>query len=270
MRCTNDNSGTYQYDTRAGRSSAKMDLAAARWCRAAAGGMVADAQPDVYSVRARARPPPATSRLARQGAVQSSVDSQDDPCAGVACWDGPERSRSHGLSISHGTSVENSSAAGRHGASVFAARACALRVSPQMLLRIRFSNSSRHSQARLLDLAAPFARVLPSTSRSLKAEGAGNAGRSMHPQPRVQHKKAHEHSHHGHTGKSPGIPRAMVLTAYTVLSPVTGLSCHRRPARFLARLDTSVGASGPHGFVVRLKRLRLWRHPRPPHPASRP
>jgi hypothetical protein len=27
---------------------------------------------------------------------------------------------------------------------------------------------------------------------------------------------------------SPGIPYAMVLTAYTVLFPVTGLSCHRR------------------------------------------
>ena len=41
--------------------------------------------------------------------------------------------------------------------------------------------------------------------------------------------EAHECSHHGHTGKS-GIPRAMVLTAYFVLSPVTGLSCHRRLA----------------------------------------
>src|SRR5450631_108399 len=31
-----------------------------------------------------------------------------------------------------------------------------------------------------------------------------------------------------------GLPCAMVLTAYTALSPVTGLSCHRRP-RSLAR-----------------------------------
>jgi hypothetical protein len=30
------------------------------------------------------------------------------------------------------------------------------------------------------------------------------------------------------TPESPGIPRAMVLTAYIVLSPVIGLSCHRR------------------------------------------
>jgi hypothetical protein len=39
--------------------------------------------------------------------------------------------------------------------------------------------------------------------------------------------KAHEHSHHGHTG-TPGIPYAMVLTGSFVLSPAIGLVCHRR------------------------------------------
>jgi hypothetical protein len=68
------------------------------------------------------------------------------------------------------------------------------------------------------------------------------------------------------TPESPGTPRAMVLTAYSVLSPATGLFCHRRLARLLARLDASVGASGPHAFAVRLKRFRQRRHPRPPHP----
>ena len=34
------------------------------------------------------------------------------------------------------------------------------------------------------------------------------------------------------TPESPGIPRAMVLTAYIVLSPVTGLFCHRRRRSF--------------------------------------
>ena len=61
---------------------------------------------------------------------------------------------------------------------------------------------------------------------TLRTEGAGNAGRSMRPQPRVQQKSTRV-SHHGHTG-SPGIPRAMVLTVSFVLSPVIGLSCHRR------------------------------------------
>jgi len=43
----------------------------------------------------------------------------------------------------------------------------------------------------------------------------------------------------------------MVLTVSFVLSPVTGLSCHRRRADRSAKLDTSVGASGPHDFAVR-------------------
>ena len=40
-----------------------------------------------------------------------------------------------------------------------------------------------------------------------RIEGAGNAGRSMHPQPRMQNKKAYEHSHHGHTGFTRHSPR---------------------------------------------------------------
>jgi hypothetical protein len=49
----------------------------------------------------------------------------------------------------------------------------------------------------------------------------------MHPQPRVQMNEAHECRHHRFTG-TPGIPCAMVLTVSFVLSPVIGLSCHRR------------------------------------------
>src|ERR1700737_3545543 len=61
---------------------------------------------------------------------------------------------------------------------------------------------------------------------------------------------AHERSHHGHAG-SPGIPRAMVLTAYFVLSPATNSSCHRHQRikvlsdpvgpTCLRKLDTSNG-----------------------------
>jgi hypothetical protein len=44
----------------------------------------------------------------------------------------------------------------------------------------------------------------------------------------------------------------MVLTAYFALSPVIGLSCHRRLAEFSsAKLDAGVEASGPHDFTVR-------------------
>jgi hypothetical protein len=55
--------------------------------------------------------------------------------------------------------------------------------------------------------------------------------------------------------KSSGIPTQW-FTAYSALSSVTGLSCHRRLAGLTAKLDASVGASGPHAFAVRLKRIR--------------
>jgi len=61
---------------------------------------------------------------------------------------------------------------------------------------------------------------------SIKTEGAGNAGRSMRPQPRVQCRK-HTSVVTTVTPESPGIPRAMVLTVSFVLSSVTGLVCHR-------------------------------------------
>jgi hypothetical protein len=72
---------------------------------------------------------------------------------------------------------------------------------------------------RLRDLAAHFARVLPETSRSLKSEGAGNAGRPMRPQPRMQCENKHTSIVTTVTPESPGIPRAMVLTVSFVLSP---------------------------------------------------
>jgi hypothetical protein len=55
-------------------------------------------------------------------------------------------------------------------------------------------------------LAARCVRVLQEKSCPMKTEGAGNAGRTMHPQPRVRNKKAHERSHHGHTGNHPAFP----------------------------------------------------------------
>ena len=82
----------------------------------------------------------------------------------------------------------------------------------------------------------------------------------------------------GSTRKSPqvksdqtGLPCAMVLTAYSALL-VTGLSCHRRPCdvQHHHELDASVGASGPHGFAVRIDGLRPARRRVHciPHPTS--
>jgi hypothetical protein len=99
-----------------------------------------------------------------------------------------------------------------------------------------------------------------------KSEGAGKAGCVMHPQPRVQNDKKH-------TSQSPQVHRnipafpAQWFTAYSELSSVTGLSCHRRGADCSAPLDASVGAPGPHGFAVRVGIVRRSTPQRPSHPA---
>src|SRR6202171_2382410 len=70
---------------------------------------------------------------------------------------------------------------------------------------------------------------------------------------------AHECSHHRSTG-TPGLPCAMVLTACFVLSPVTGLSCHRHPAEnprnltpASGRQDHTTSPSASASFVHHLR-----------------
>jgi len=91
-------------------------------------------------------------------------------------------------------------------------------------LRKRFAFvAGNDAEMRLRDLAARYARVLLRTSRPLQSEGAGNAARSLRPQPRMQNKNEHTSVVTTVTPETPGIPRAMVLTVSFVLSPVTGL-----------------------------------------------
>ena len=79
-------------------------------------------------------------------------------------------------------------------------------------------------------------------------------------------KYAHECSQRRHRNH-PAFPHAMVLTVSFVLSPVTGLFCHRRlrtnvlsapgwADSNIRELDASVGASGPHDFTVRSNIVR--------------
>ena len=106
----------------------------------------------------------------------------------------------------------------------------------------------------------------------LNTEGAGNAGRSTRPQPRVQMKKAPRVSHHGHTGDIRHSPRngfngfLRGLPGDRAFLPPSPPRCrrvgpkgptspqHHRP------VDTSVGVSGRHDFAVRDTRIRLVRH----------
>src|SRR5258705_3697438 len=84
----------------------------------------------------------------------------------------------------------------------------------------------------------------------LKTEGAGNAGRTMHPQPRVQMKKAHEHSHHGHTGNHPAFPAQWFYGLLRAL-PRDHACLTPSPALLLSDLTPTIGASEPHDFAVR-------------------
>jgi hypothetical protein len=71
----------------------------------------------------------------------------------------------------------------------------------------------------------------------------------------------------------PAFPAQWVYGLY-VLSPVTGLVCHRRRTMRLARLGLSVGRPGPYDFPVRSSAVRPHETscaslPGPSHPASR-
>jgi hypothetical protein len=83
-----------------------------------------------------------------------------------------------------------------------------------------------------------------------KSEGAGEC--RVRAAPAVSRAKCNKNAHE-HTGSAEAIRHSLRngFTAYTALSPVTGLSCHRRPAENSATLSASVGAPGPHGFAVR-------------------
>jgi hypothetical protein len=116
--------------------------------------------------------------------------------------------------------------------------------------------------------------ICPGCENDLRLGKHKGAGKSRVPAApaasRAKLSQAHERSHRGFTGVTRPSP-AMVLTAYFVLSPVTGLFCHRHPADFSAKLDTSVGAPGPHDFTVRISIIRpalaCLTLPRPSHPA---
>jgi hypothetical protein len=124
---------------------------------------------------------------------------------------------------------------------------------------------SPHTWPRLL-----AARARPSFAAAClsEREGAGKAGHRLAPMVRVQQKSTRQN--HRFSREYPAFPARLVLTAYSALSPGTGLSCPRHPQRpsELCELSASVGAPGPHGLTVRMCASRLLPHLRPPHPAS--
>src|SRR5476651_2892120 len=115
-----------------------------------------------------------------------------------------------------------------------------------------------------------FSREFCLERSALQSEGAGNAGRPMRPIAACAMVVVVRTRVSQVTPESPGIPHAMVYGLY-VPSPANGSFATVAPEKLASQeLDTSTAMSGPHDFAVRIKRPRLWRHPRPPHPAPRP
>ena len=123
--------------------------------------------------------------------------------------------------------------------------------------------------ARLRDLAAHFRASFAFEPSAPRSEGAGNAGRSMRPQPCVRNKKAHKHSHHGHTGFTRHSPRngfnGFLRTlpgdrAFLPPSPAED-SANLTPASGRQDHTTSPSASG--AFVTSASASTASRRPRP-------
>src|SRR3954452_15464474 len=108
------------------------------------------------------------------------------------------------------------------------------------------------------------ARALPTTTPEKRGRRECRV-RAAPAVSRAKNKKAHEVVTTG-SPEQPGIPRAMVLTVSFVISPVIGLSCHRHRQVTTCQLDTSVEASGPHDFAVRISTVRQPCYQRPSHP----
>jgi hypothetical protein len=108
-----------------------------------------------------------------------------------------------------------------------------------------------------------------------KIEGAGNAGCSLHPQPRARNKERtsvvttgpdgfNRHSpRNGFNGLLRDLPGDRAFLSPSLTRRV-GPKGPTSPGR---KLDAGVEASGPHDFAVRYGVVRLSTQSRPPHPA---
>jgi hypothetical protein len=131
---------------------------------------------------------------------------------------------------------------------------------------------SLRSQGRQVD-APPRSRdiICPSFANSFAPKNRGRREDRVHAAPAVSCAKMHIENAHEHTGSAEAIRPSLRngFTAYFVLSPVNGLSCHRHLAENSTRLDASVAASGPHDFAVRFSRARQSQLSRPSLPDPR-
>src|ERR1700675_2658640 len=121
-----------------------------------------------------------------------------------------------------------------------------------------FASTSRF-RARLRDLAARFARGLPEIILTLQTRAQGTPGARCTRGLVCKSAQQKRTRAYRFSGGNPAFP-AQWFTAYIVLSPAIGLSCHRRQRCYHRGLAAAVEASGPHAFAVRSRlRQRLRR-----------
>jgi hypothetical protein len=105
-------------------------------------------------------------------------------------------------------------------------------------------------------LRIPAARTRPGFAKirvPRKKEGAGNAGRQPHPQPRGQKRVGGPQAQSLQVAERSGIPCTMVYGLLRALAGVPGLLAS--VAREIAHgLDPSVGGPRPHDLTVRFRR----------------
>jgi hypothetical protein len=101
---------------------------------------------------------------------------------------------------------------------------------------------------------------------SSETEGAGNAGHVRRTRSLVCNKESIRVVTTGSPERT-GIPCANGFNGFLRARPGDRALLSPSPARMSHWFDISVGTSGPHDFAVRLKRIRLLRRKRPPHPA---
>ena len=125
------------------------------------------------------------------------------------------------------------------------------------------------NQTHVRDLAASFARVLPTTSRPSEEKAQGRPGARCTRGLVCKSLATRTHTSIQVQRKQSGLPCAM---GYGLFRALLGdrLSCHHHPrdAKHHRELDASIGASGPHDFAVRLSAVRQERlrvHRIPPH-----
>ena len=120
-------------------------------------------------------------------------------------------------------------------------------------------------------------RVMRHSHVPQEKEGAGNAGCTTHPLPRVQTKETHAGQHryaeitrHSLRNGFTAAPRSPWSTGLVSLHRLSISACRPQGRnRIIGRLDPSVGGSGPHGLTVRAPAARLAADARPSQPAPR-